>query len=271
MEPSKLLCNTDHFHYFKKFQEGNEKGLEFFYQILYPSAYYYGFRYIKDDVNANCIVNEAFLRLWLSRKVITGPKHIEAFIKKLTSDGCKAYYKTSSNRFNRNMLRLDELENYQEFIGNNDTTLEDQSDMLYQEEPEEELKNQWKKLEAIIPNLTSDQQLFIRLCIKYSFDYSRIAWHIGGISDYQAARKVERTLECLKSLINDTQKLDSIGRTSTFRFEGDVSEEQSMILQMRYELQYSFGEIASALNLSQGYIQQVFATASLKIRKTKIR
>jgi len=268
MEPSKLLCNTDHFHYFKKFREGNEKGLEFFYQILYPSAYYYGFRYIKDDVNANCIVNEAFLRLWLSRKVITGPKHIEAFIKKLTSDGCKAYYKTSSNRFNRKMLRLDELESYQDFIGTCD---EDDSYTLYQQEPEEELKNQWKKVEAVIPNLTSDQQLFIRLCIKYSFDYSRIAWHIGGISDYQVARKVERTLQCLKAIITDTKKLNSVGKTSTFRFEGDVSEEQLMILQMRYELQYSFGEIASALNLSQGYIQQAFAAASLKIRKTKIR
>lgn len=268
MEPSKLLCNTDHFHYFKKFREGNEKGLEFFYQILYPSAYYYGFRYIKDDVNANCIVNEAFLRLWLSRKVITGPKHIEAFIKKLTSDGCKAYYKTSSNRFNRNMLRLDELESYQDFIGTCD---EDDSYTLYQQEPEEELKNQWKKVEAVIPNLTSDQQLFIRLCIKYSFDYSRIAWHIGGISDYQVARKVERTLQCLKAIITDTKKLNSVGKTSTFRFEGDVSEEQLMILQMRYELQYSFEEIASALNLSQGYIQQAFAAASLKIRKTKIR
>jgi len=40
---------------------------------------------------------------------------------------------------------------------------------------------------------------------------------------------------------------------------------------MRYELQYSFSEIAAALNLNQGYIQQAFAAASLKISKTKIR
>jgi RNA polymerase sigma factor (sigma-70 family) len=255
---------------FTKFKEGNEKGLEFFYKLLYPRTYYYGFKYIKDDVNAGCIVNEAFLRLWLSRKIITGPEHIETFVRKLTSDGCRAYYKTSSSRFHRNMLRLDEIENYQEFIGGYDPTF-DETDILHHHEPGEEEKRQWDRVEAVIPNLSTDQQLFIKLCIKYSFDYEQMAWHIGGISDYQVARKVEKTLDCLKAVITDTEKLDKIEKTSRFRFEGDVSEEQSRILQMRYELQYSFSEIAEALNLDQGHIQKAFATASLKIRKIKIR
>ncbi|RBQ02693.1 RNA polymerase sigma factor [Pedobacter miscanthi] len=255
---------------FTKFKEGNEKGLEFFYKLLYPRTYYYGFRYIKDDVNAGCIVNEAFLRLWLSRKVIICPEHIETFVRKLTSDGCRAYFKTSSSRFQRNMLRLDEIENYQDFLGGYDPTHDDETDILYHHERGEEEKKQWDRVEAVLPNLSQDQQLFIRLCIKYSFDYSQMAWHIGGISDYQVARKVEKTLECLKAVINDTEKLNKIEKTSKFRFEGDVSEEQSAILQMRYELQYSFNEIAMALNLDQGYIQQAFAAASLKIRKTKI-
>jgi RNA polymerase sigma factor (sigma-70 family) len=257
--------------HFEKFRKGNEKGLEFFYKLLYPRTYYYGFRYIKDDVNAGCIVNEAFLRLWLSRKIITGPEHIETFVRKLTSDGCRAYYKTSSSRFHRNMLRLDEIENYQEFMAGYDPTLEDEADILYHHEPGEEEKRQWERVEAVIPNLSQDQQLFIRLCIKYSFDYGQMAWHIGGISDYQVAKKVEKTLECLKAVITDTEKLNKLKKTSRFSFEGDVSEEQAMILQMRYELQYSFTEIAEALSLDQGYIQQAFATASLKIRKTKIR
>jgi RNA polymerase sigma factor (sigma-70 family) len=257
--------------HFEKFRKGNEKGLEFFYKLLYPRTYYYGFRYIKDDVNAGCIVNEAFLRLWLSRKIITGPEHIETFVRKLTSDGCRAYYKTSSSRFHRNMLRLDEIENYQEFMAGYDPTLEDEADILYHHEPGEEEKRQWERVEAVIPNLSQDQQLFIRLCIKYSFDYGQMAWHIGGISDYQIAKKVEKTLEFLKAVITDTEKLNKLKKTSRFSFEGDVSEEQAMILQMRYELQYSFTEIAEALSLDQGYIQQAFATASLKIRKTKIR
>jgi len=256
---------------FKKFKEGNEQGLEFFYKLLYARTYYYGFRYIKDDVNADCIVNEAFLRLWMSRKVITCVDHIETFVAKLTNEACRAYYKTSSTRFHRNMLRLDEIENYQEFMAGYDHATEDDTDILCHHEPGEDEKQQWRRVQAVIPNLSQDQQLFIRLCIKYSFDYGQMAWHIGGISDYQVAKKVEKTLECLKAVISDTEKLDKIEKTSRFRFEGDVSEEQSMILQMRYELQYSFREIAEALNLDQGHIQRAFATASLKIKKTKIR
>ncbi|WP_316826823.1 hypothetical protein [Pedobacter miscanthi] len=270
MEQIKPYSDTAHAIHFEKFRKGNERGLEFFYKLLYPRTYYYGFRYIKDDVNAGCIVNEAFLRLWLSRKVITCPEHIETFVRKLTSDGCKAYYKTSSSRFHRNMLRLDEIENYQDFMGGYDPNLEDETGILYQHEPGPEAKKQWERVEAVLPNLSQDQQLFIRLCIKYAFDYGQMAWHIGGISDYQVARKVEKTLECLKAVISDTEKLNKIEKTSRFRFEGDVSEEQSMILQMRYELQYSFTEIAEALSLDQGHIQRAFATASLKIRKIKI-
>ena len=256
--------------YFTKFLEGNEKGLEYFYRLLYPSLYYRGLRYIKDDVNAGCIVNEAFLRLWIARKRITSPSHIETFLRKLTSDGCKAYFKVSCNRFQRNLLRLDEIENYQEFIAGHDPEMDDDGQSVYQHEPEEQIKEQWEKVEAVIPNLSLDQQLFVQLCIKYSFDYGRIAWHIGGISDYQVARKVEKTLACLKSIITDTKKLEVVGSSSKFRFEGDVCQEQASILHMRYELQYSFAEIAASLKLDQGYIQQAFVSASLKVKKIKL-
>ncbi|MFC3563244.1 RNA polymerase sigma factor [Pedobacter jamesrossensis] len=257
-------------YYFNKFQQGNEKGLEFFYERLYPSLYHKGLRYIKDDINADCIVNEAFLRLWLVRKSISDSDQIEIFLKKLTSNACNAYYKTSTNRFQRNMLRLDEIENYDEFISGYDPEFDGETEVLYQEELEKELKEKWTKLEALIPNLTQDQQLFVRLCLKYSFNYDRIAWHIGGISDYQVAIKVEKTLESLKAIFTNSQKLDIVGKNNRFRFEGDLNGEQSSILHMRYELQYSFEEISTALNLDQGYIQKVFVGACTKIKKVKL-
>lgn len=263
-----LSSTAKHISYFKMFQQGNEKGLAFFYDLLYPSIYYYGYRYIKDDVNADCIVNEAFLRLWLTRKNITEASQIATFVKKLTADACKLYFKTSKNRFYRNMLRLDGLENYQEFIGGYDP--EDDEEAIYDPKPEQAITAQWEKIEAVLPNLTSDQQLFVRLCIKYSFDYGRIAWHIGGISDYEVARKVEKTLECLRAILTNTQKLEVVAHPHKFKFEGEVCEEQSAILHMRYQLQYSFEEIARALNLEQGYIQQAFVKAALKVKKTKL-
>ncbi|TCD11490.1 hypothetical protein EZ449_04300 [Pedobacter frigidisoli] len=270
MSPSMHPSSAEHKENFIQFQKGNEKGLEFFYKLLYPSLYYSGLRYIKDDVNADCIVNEAFLRLWLARKKITDASQVRTFVSKLTSDGCKAYFKTSSNRFNRNMLRLDEIENYQDFMVGCDGTYEVDNEILCDPKEEMNIRRQWEEVEVTLSTLTTVQQLFIRLCIKYSFDYGRIAWHIGGISDYQVAVKVERALNRLKSIITETKKLNVTGKTDRFKFEGDISKEQQAILRMRYELQYSFEEIAHELNLNQRHIQQAFVNASLKIKKTKI-
>ena len=256
--------------YFRLFLAGDEKGLEFFYRLLYPSLYFSSLRYIKDDVNADCIVSESFLRLWLARKSITCSSQIETFLRKITAEGCKAYFKASKSRFHRNLLRLDELENYQDYMAGHDPKIKEDDESIYQYVPDDENKEQWEKVHAVIPNLSSEQQLFLRLCIRYAFDYGRIAWHIGGISDYQVARKVEKTLACLKSIITDTSKLEAVGKRSKYRLEGQISDEQSTILHMRYELQYSFAEIASALKLDQGYIQQAFVTASLKVKKIKL-
>lgn len=168
------------------------------------------------------------------------------------------------------MLRLDEIENYQDWMAGFDPRMESEEEKLYEQEPDEQLKKRWEQVERVIPNLNSDQQLFVRLCIKYGFDYSRIAWHVGGISDYQVARKVEKTLECLKAIITDTKKLETVAASGAFKFEGDVCEEQSAILRMRYELQYSFEEIARELNLNQSYIQKAFVNAMTKVKKVKI-
>ena len=255
---------------FLKFSQGDEKGLEYFYNRLYPSLFYKRSRYIKDDTNAASIVSEAFLRLWLIRNNITDPSHIETFLSDTTIEACKSYYKTSSHNFQRNMLRLDEIENYQEFMGGYDPEEEsDLDDIFFQEELDERLKLQWQQVEAVIPNLTENQQLFIKLCLKYAFNYERIAWHIGGISDYQVASTVEKTLEALKSILTSSQKLEATGKTTKFKFEGDLCEEQSRILHMRYELQYSFEEIASQLNLSQEHIKRTFVEAYTKVKKVK--
>jgi len=255
---------------FLKFSQGDEKGLEYFYNRLYPSLFYKRKRYIKDEINADCIVSDAFLRLWLIRNTITDPDHIEVFLSKTTMDACKAYYRASRNNLRRSMLMLDDIENYQEFMAGYDPEEElDHDDVIYQEEMDERLKLQWQQVEAVIPNLTENQQLFIKLCLKYAFNYERIASHIGGISDYQVGKTVEKILETIKAILTSSQKLDDIGKTGKFKFEGDLCEEQSRILHMRYELQYSFEEIASQLNLSEEHIKRAFVEAYAKVKKVK--
>lgn len=53
-------------------------------------------------------------------------------------------------------------------------------------------------------------------------------------------------------------------------FEGEVCAEQQRILNMRYELKYSFEEISNALGLSQPYVQRTFVQAIKQVKKVKI-
>jgi len=266
---SKLTSSAAYAYHFTKFREGSEKGLVYFYNFWYPSLYYKGFRYIKDEVNAGCIVNEAFLKLWLIRERITAVGQIEVLIKKLIKDGCSTYFKADDHKFQRGLLRLDDIANYHEFIGEADPEYDIAEEICNQQDSEDEVKAQWERVAKVIPNLRADQQMLIRLSIKYSFDYSKIASYIGGISDRQVARKVEKTLLCLKAILTESQKLEQVGRANTFKFWGDVCEKELAILKMRYEMRYSFAEIATALNLSQAYVQQAFVNAMDKVKKVK--
>ncbi|WP_231490867.1 hypothetical protein [Pedobacter sp. Leaf170] len=153
MAKSKLNAQAEEAFYFNKFKEGHEKGLEYFYRFWYPKLYYKGLKYIKDDVNADGIVNEAFLRLWLLRPSITAVEQIEQFIKKLTSDAYKAYYKTAGNKFQRNMLSLDALEDYGQFIGEIHTEDEQLETACCQAEADEVTQTQWAQVRAVLPNL----------------------------------------------------------------------------------------------------------------------
>jgi len=242
-------------------RQGNERGLAFFYRLWYHRYYYWGLKYTKDDVSADCIVSEAFLRLWLVRGRMETVAQLEAFIRKLIADGCRAYYSTGSGKFQRSMLRLDEIAGYQDWMAGFDPGMENDVELPSAGEPDGRLKEQWAQVEGVIPSLEPSQQLFVRLCIKYGFDYGRIAWHIGGISDVEVARRVAGALASLRATISDAQKLDVAPSASLSSFAGGLDDEQSAILRMRYELGYSFGEIAAAMGLEQGHVQKVFAGA----------
>lgn len=262
----KALVSKD---YFEKFRQGDEAGLTYFYRLLYPIYAYRTERYVKDDVIADCITQEAFLRLWLLRNSIKDVQHLHEFLVKQTHDAGIAYYRKTDTRFHRSLLRLDGIEDFQEFMLGYEMEDDEAEDTLLIQQLELEKKKQWDKLQTLLPNLSQQQQLFIRLCLKYSFSYDRIAWHLGGISDYEVAQRVEKTISTLKSALCDSNKLDCITKRKTLTCEGGLSDEQAKILNMRYELQYSFEEIAEALNLNDSHVKKAFVQAYATIRKSK--
>lgn len=228
------------------------------YAKYYPLFAWRCERSVKDDVAASGMVQDAFLRVWLLRDQLS-VNEVYDFLKVQLKKSIYAYYDTAKNRFHANLFRLDELENPNFLLV--DGNLEEEA----LEEPnladQLEKQKQWEQLNQLVANLTDTQQQLIKLCLKYNFSYDHIASYLGGISDYAVKKKVEVLLESLKRMLSGNQKLQQVSSKRPLVFNGSLDELQESIMQMRYELQYSFEEIAKALNLEQGYIQQAFVKA----------
>ncbi len=95
---------------------------------------------------------------------------------------------------------------YQEFLLGYEVEEEEEMDLVYLEKLEEEKQQRLDQLGNLLPSLNQQQQLFIKLCLKYSFNYERIAYYLGGISDYEVSLQVEKTIDTLRSVFNSSQK-----------------------------------------------------------------
>ncbi|MEC3878481.1 sigma factor-like helix-turn-helix DNA-binding protein [Parapedobacter sp. 10938] len=254
---------------FHRFKAGNEAGLNYFYHAYYDYYEWRAERFVKDDVVGNAIAQEGFLRLWLMRDIIRDVAHLHEFLGHQLREAGMSYYRKNLNRFHRSMLRLDGIEDFQEFMLGYELEDEAEEDAVYLEQLEAEKHRQLEQVNRLLPNLTDQQQLFLRLCLRYSFNYERIAYHLGGISDYEVAQRVEQCIANLKAALADTSKLDGATRTKPLITEGMLTEEQAQVLAMRYDLQYSFEEIAAALQLDDTRVKSLFVQAYAVINKAK--
>lgn len=255
--------------YLAELKAGREEGLNYFYHAYYGYYAWRAERFVKDDVVANAIAQEAFLRLWIMREIIRDVEHLHQFLAQQLHEAGMTYYRKSINRFHRSMLRLDGIEDFQEFMLGYEEMDVEEVDTVYLEQLEAEKRQQLEKVNGLLPHLTDQQQLFLRLCLRYGFNYERIAHHLGGISDYEVAQRVEQCITNLKAALSDTSKLDGATRTKPLVTEGMLTEEQAQVLAMRYDLQYSFEEIAEALQLDDTKVKSLFVQAHAVIKKSK--
>ncbi|RKE42606.1 hypothetical protein [Sphingobacterium detergens] len=264
-----LTRNEDVKNALQCLHNGNENGLKFFYQRFYDYFRFRAHRATDDECTGESIAQEAFLRLWLFRENVNSETELFEFLKSQVKSAINAFFQKSRNRFHRSLLRLDGIEDYQEFLLGYELEEEPEVDILYLEQLELEKKEQLKQLNLILPNLNNDQQLFIRLCLKYSFNYERIAYHMGGISDYEVCLRVEKTIEFLRSIFNNQEKMQLIAKPAEFRLNNEMTAEEAEIFRMRYELQYSFDQISEALQLDGGQVRKLFINAHAKIKTPK--
>lgn len=254
--------------YLDKLKKGDEAGLSWFYGRFYRWYAYRAYRYIREDLDAHCIAQEAFLRLWIFRESIEDVPHLHRFMSRQVTDAGKSYHRRRSNQFRRQLLWFFDYDDPESLLSGNSPEWAE-GPLLEIEEPDEEDSERLESLNRLLPHLDSEQQLFIRLCLKYDFNYERIAFYLGGIREYEVAQRVSKCIDRLKSLLADSRKLSQVTRTQTFRVDRQLSPEQADILRLRYELGNSFEEIAADLRLSPEKVRALFIQAFTIIKSSK--
>lgn len=251
-------------HYVELLNKGEEKGLSYFYTHYSRKIFFRVYNAVKDDCDADSIVQEVLFKLWLFRENIENIEHALTFIERQATEAITHYYNLTKTRFNRSLLQLDGIEDYQRFmLGYWDDDQEE--DLEYLDLVDEQNKANLKKVYDILPSLCKKQQLFINLCLKYSFNYERIAWHLGGISEYTVAHQIEQIINKLQILLKKVENLDSPKLTGKIVLSGGLSEEQQQVLSIRHELGLTFEEIAERLSRTPAEVKKLFLEAHLTV------
>lgn len=167
-------------YYLRLLGDGDERGLNFFYQRFYSYYYVRMLRATKNDCcAATSIVQEAFLRLWLCRAQVKTEGELQSFLRAQLKANIFAYYEKSQARFQRSLLHVDGFENPDDFLLVDTPVAAEDEDLVSIDQLAQRRKEQLAELKKLLPTLKHEQRLFIRLCLKYSFNYDRIAYYLG--------------------------------------------------------------------------------------------
>lgn len=239
-------------------KDGDEAGLSCIYVKYYHRLFCYGVSYFKDKFAVECIVQEAFLRLWNCRELIEEPKHIINFLRLVVKRECYSYATAPRNKFYRKMSYLSEYENYEDYLYGFDPNETEQEETLSR--IQEELLRQ---VEEVLPFLSPSRQKMLRLCLEHGFRYKRIAAMLG-VSMLTVCKGVQQAIADIQSILIKSKKLNptvSEKPSKKLNFSGGLTAGQAEVLRLRYEEKMGFEKIAQTMDLPQVQVQKQFVVA----------
>jgi RNA polymerase sigma-70 factor (family 1) len=74
--------------YVYAFQRGEERGFNYFFNLLYPALTYYAFRILNDKFAAEDVVGESFVKIWERHSTFSHPKVIKSWMYTTVRNGC---------------------------------------------------------------------------------------------------------------------------------------------------------------------------------------
>lgn len=251
-------------------QCGEESGLCFFYKKYFSKLFRLALRMTKDDCIAESIVQDAFFLLWRSRSNYNSEEKIHDFLRTQVKHASSAYFRKPNNMFYQNLLQLDNVEGYQDFLVCQKEEDEENVNRLSSfEETKHKKEKQLKKLNDLIPHLKKDQQRFLQLFIDHDFNYDRIAAYLGGITEYEVGLRFQTVVQIIRKIFDCTTRTNNVKSKAREIPLGRLNENQMSIFHLRYELQLSFEEISERLNLNIVTVRKLFIDAHAKMKQSK--
>src|SRR5688572_17382510 len=75
-----MMTSLDQNCHARAFQNGDERGFEFFFREYYPALCFYAGRFVYDRSLAEDLVADAFVKLWQRRNAFDEPKLIRSYL-----------------------------------------------------------------------------------------------------------------------------------------------------------------------------------------------
>ena len=239
---------------FELFKHGCPLAFNAIYTQYHRQIYWMGRSLIKDVFVVETLVQDTFLTLWEKREQIESPQHLVNFLYTVISNECKWYYARPRNQFNRECYALEKMENYQTFMLGYDPTAVD----IHLEDQQQQ--KEYEQVIKVLPLLGAQRQRLIELCLQHGFKYRTISEQLG-ISIKETSNTLQHTIEEIKNILHQGYVLQPQETEPMQNGEGQMTEQEARVLELRCEQQYSFAQIANELQLSQKEVHRAFTTA----------
>ncbi|MGE9310136.1 sigma-70 family RNA polymerase sigma factor [Niabella sp. CJ426] len=242
-----LTTNQSELLNFENFKLGKEDGFTFFYTNYFPSLAKAGLRYLDNYLVVEELLNDAFLYTWKLKHLIECPRHLYCFTRLRLKWACLRY---------RQQQKLERRCCYHiQHQWENDAYLD-----LTQETNEE--------LEALvykaIPLLPPTRQNILKLYFNYGLSHKQIAARYCT-SNQQIARQLQESILFLKSVINKKKQRSNttakvIKMTNLSQSVTNTEDLRKQVFELRYNNQYSFAQIATALGIDENTAREHYVT-----------
>ena len=253
-----ILNNTEEQVHFLKFTRGEEAGLTFMYRLLFRLLLKHGLRIVSNEFAVATIVQEAFLKAWAYRERMTSLSHTFRFMRMNVTWSCYHYYRDPAHKLHRSFIYTDNIDNY-----SGKYNVPDDLEQPYQDE------EMLKTIYNVIPYLPVKQQTMLTLYFRYGLSYKQIARRFAS-TNQAVVNELQKGLDHLKKVIQAKKKIDGPATTpqnSTSVHNECLEGEMLQLFRLRYEMKLSFDVIAEKMNLSQGYVQQQYRLAHIRLQQ----